>query len=75
VDALNPYRTFGDLYVIVRDEELPHVAQWVLDHPGAAVVHDGASMRVVRLPPLVDPPFRPLPLPLPRPGATPFGVR
>jgi hypothetical protein len=75
VDALNPYRTFGPLYVVIRDDELPHVAKWVLDHPGAAITHREATMQIVRLPPLVDPPFRPLPLPLPRRGARPFGVR
>jgi hypothetical protein len=75
VDALNPFRAFGDLHVVIRSDVAPHVAGWVLDHPGAVVVYASPDMRVVRLPPLAAPPFRPLPLTLPRPGARPFGTR
>ncbi len=75
VDALNPYRFLADLYVIVRPNTAEHVVRWVRDHPGAAQVHDGADADVFRLPRLhPDAPRRPLPLPVPRSGARPFGL-
>ena len=75
VDALNPYRVLADLYVIVRSNTAEHVAQWVREHPGAERVHAGPDADVFRLPRLhPDAPRRSLPLPLPRPGARPFGL-
>jgi hypothetical protein len=74
VDAFNPYRQFGDLYVVLRSEELAVIAAWVLDHEGATVTYADATMRVVKLPPLVEPPFRRLPQPLPQPGRARSGA-
>jgi len=74
VDALNPYRRLADLYVVIRPEERPQVAEWVLGHPGVQLVHADKTMRVVRLPKMGEAPAR-VPLPLPTPGARPFGVR
>lgn len=74
VDALNPYRLLGDVYVIIHARELPQVAAWVIGHPGARQVYAARDLRVVLLPAMAPPPRRPVPLPLPRPGARPFGT-
>jgi hypothetical protein len=75
VDALNPYRLLGDLYVVLRPGEAPKVVRWVLDHAGAEDVHRSAAMHVVRLPAMTPPPRPRVPVPLPRAGTRPFGVR
>jgi hypothetical protein len=75
INALNPYRVFGDLYVVVRPPVPPEVVEWLMGHPGLVVVRDDAGMRVVRVPAMSDPPRPPVPLPLPRPGTRPFGPR
>jgi hypothetical protein len=73
-DALNPFLMLADLYVIVRPDTLAEVARWVAEHPGAERIHAGPDAEVFRLPRLhPEAPRRSLPLPLPRPGARPFG--
>jgi hypothetical protein len=73
-DALNQLRMLADLYVIVRPDTLAEVARWVVDHPGAERTYAGPDMEVFKLPRLhPEAPRRSLPLPLPRPGARPFG--
>jgi hypothetical protein len=75
VDALNPHRSLADLYVIVRPNTEEDVARWLREHPGAAHVHAGPDADVFWLPRLhPNAPRRSLPLPLPRPGARPFGL-
>ncbi len=76
VDALDPFRRLAELYVIVRPNTLPHMTQWVKEHPGAERIHAGPDADVFKLPRLdPDAPRRSLPLPLPRPGARPFGFK
>ena len=73
-DALNPFRMVADLYVIVRPDTLPAVARWIAEHPGAERIHASRDADIFKLPRMhPDAPRRPLPLPLPRPGARPFG--
>jgi hypothetical protein len=74
-DALAPFQSVADLYVIVRPDTPAAVARWVAEHPGAERIHAGAGVDIFKLPRLhPEAPRRPLPLPLPRPGARPFGT-
>jgi hypothetical protein len=75
-DALDPWRTLADVYVIIRPGVDPRTTRWLAGHPGARVVSSSPEGLVMVLPRLhPESPVRPLPLPLPRAGARPFGPR
>jgi hypothetical protein len=75
VDALNSVLKLTDIYVVIRPGTPDNVARSLVDSPGTVRVADAAGMRVIWLPRLnPEAPRARLPLPLPRPGAKPFGL-
>ena len=73
-EALDGFRQYQDLYVIIRPiVEMPFV-RWIERQKGVQTVATSSSWRVYRLPHLDGHPFVQLPIALPKPGQVVFRV-
>jgi hypothetical protein len=73
-EALDGFRRYQDLYVIIRPiVEMPFV-RWIERQKEVETVAASSSWRVYRLPHLAGYPFEQLPIALPKPGQVAFRV-
>jgi hypothetical protein len=73
-EALDSFRQYQDLYVIIRPiVEMPFV-RWIERQKGVQTVATSSSWRVYRLPHLAAYPFVQLPIALPKAGQVTFRV-
>ena len=68
-EALDAFRKYQDLYVIIRPVIDAPFVRWLETQKGVETVATSPSWRVYRLPHLDGHPFVPLPLGLPQPGS------